>query len=201
MASTEVQEIVVRGYKFAHINVGAHRQLRVFFYATDPLRKQMAEYVFLEDIPWAVQVELDNVVVPASAGHQPLPHRVAIYGEEDGAGAKTCWFSHPSPFGDLVKSSSGFSSNGDISLVHQGPRTVYKEASGYQEERSRFQARASIPGGYFFDLAFNGFYPGDLATTPVRGKFLMLWEGPFGRKQLTRMDDWLTAFYPPRIPI
>jgi len=203
MASTRVQDIIIRGYKFAHVQVGAHRQLNVFFYATDPLRRHMAQYAFFEDIPLTVVSEMDNVIVPGSLRHKPLPHNVTIYGEEDGtgAGSKTFWFVHPSPFSDLVKSTSGFSSTGDITLLHQGPITLYRERSGFQEERSNFQARAGIPGGYFFDLAFIGFYPRDLATTPVRGKFTTIYEGPFDRKSLKRMDNFLTPFFSARIPI
>jgi hypothetical protein len=203
MASTKVQEIIVRGYKFAHIQVGAHRQLHVYFYATDPLRRHMAQYAFFEDIPHTVEIEMDNVMVPGTLSHKPLPHQVTIYGEEDrtSAGGKTFWFAHPSSFSDLVKSTSGFSSKGDITLVQQGPVTVDRESSGYQEERSSFQARAGIPGGYFFDLAFIGFYPRDLAKTPVRGKFGTWREGPFDRKALKQMDDWLAPFSSPRIPI
>ena len=54
-----------------------------------------------------------------SLSHKPLPHQVTIYGEEDGtsAGGKKFWFAHPSSFSDLVKSTSGFSSKGDITLV------------------------------------------------------------------------------------
>ena len=203
MASTKVQDIIIRGYKFAHVQVGAHRQLNVFFYATDFLRRHMAQYVFFEEIPQTVANELTEVIVSPVPGHKPLQHNVTIYGEEDrtGAGAKTFWFGRPSPFSDLVKSSSGFSSKGDITLLQQGPVTLYRERSGYQEERSSFQARAGIPGGYGFDLAFIGFYPRDLAKTPVRGKFETMHEGPFDRRALKLMDNFLAPFFSPRVPI
>ncbi len=202
MAPTKVQEIIVWGYKFAHVRIGAHRQLYAFFYATDKLRRHMAQYVFFEDIPMRDQMEMDNVLVPGVLSHKPLPHGLTIYGEEDRTGGgKTFWFPHPSLFSELVTSSSGLSYKGDIKLMHQGPVTVHRESSGYQEERSSFQARAGIPGGYFFDITFTGFYPSDLANTPVLGKFITIHEGPFDRKSMKQMDDWLTPYASPQIPI